>query len=216
MELILASTSPRRRELLAHLGLPFRVLDSGVVEERPDLVTPVELASQLAQEKAEAVAGQLETGVVIGSDTVVSLQQSALGKPAHPDQARQMLRRLRNREHEVITSIHLIDASSGRREWGLVRTQVRMGGYSNQEIDQYVNSGEPMDKAGAYAIQGLGRQLVAGFQGCFLAVVGFPLCLLIRLLALFDVFPTHSGPHCRLPSGQTCPNWLRGSIQADC
>lgn len=207
MELILASTSPRRRELLACLGVPFSVFDSGIVEERSNLVTPVELARQLGREKAEAVAGRLETGIVIGSDTVVSFQQSALGKPAHRGQARQMLRRLRNRQHEVITSIHLIDAGSGRQQCGLVRTQVWMGGYSNQEIDRYVDSGEPMDKAGAYAIQGLGGQLVARFQGCFLAVVGFPLCLLVRLLAGFEVSPAHSGPHCRLPSGQACPNW---------
>ena len=143
--------------------------------------------ARLALDKARAVAARLCAGIVLGADTVVAIDGEALGKPAHADEARAMLRRLRGREHEVITGIAVVDAGSGRAERTAVTSRVRMADYDDAEIDAYVAGGEPLDKAGAYAIQGRGAALVAGFEGSFTNVVGLPLAETARLLAAFGV-----------------------------
>lgn len=126
-------------------------------------------------------------GVVLGADTIVVIDGEALGKPAGPDEARAMLRRLANREHQVITGVAVVDARSGRADATAVVTRVRMAGYGEADIDAYLETGEPLDKAGAYGIQGWGGALVAGYEGSFSNVVGLPLEETARLLAAFGV-----------------------------
>jgi septum formation protein len=138
-------------------------------------------------DKARAVAARVGDGVVLGADTIVVMDGEALGKPAGPDEARVMLRRLANREHQVITGVAVVDARSGRADATAVVTRVRMAGYGEADIDAYVETGEPLDKAGAYGIQGRGSALVAGYEGSFSNVVGLPLEETARLLAAFGV-----------------------------
>jgi septum formation protein len=144
-------------------------------------------ASALALAKARAVAARVERGVVLGADTIVVLDGRPLGKPAGPDEARAMLRRLQGREHEVVTGVAVVDARTGRSDTVSVVSRVRMAAYGEAEIDAYVASGEPLDKAGAYAIQGRGAALVAGLEGSYTNVVGLPLAETARLLAAFGV-----------------------------
>ena len=134
-----------------------------------------EAVAHLALDKARAVAARLREGIVLGADTVVTIDGEALGKPADPAHARAMLRRLRGREHEVITGVAVVDAGSGRAERTAVTSRVRMAAYADADIDAYVATGEPLDKAGAYAIQGAGGALVAGYDGSYSNVVGLPL-----------------------------------------
>jgi len=146
-----------------------------------------EAVARLALDKAQAVAARLREGIVLGADTVVTIDGDALGKPADPAHARAMLRRLRGREHEVITGVAVVDAGSGRAERTAVTSRVRMAAYADADIDAYVATGEPLDKAGAYAIQGAGGALVAGYDGSYSNVVGLPLAETARLLAAFGV-----------------------------
>ena len=148
---------------------------------------PSAAAARLALEKARTVAGRVGEGIVLGADTIVVIDGEALGKPSGPEDARAMLRRLRGREHEVVTGIAVVDARSGRCESTAVASRVRMAEYDESDIDAYVVTGEPLDKAGAYAIQGRGRALVAGYEGSFSNVVGLPLEETARMLAGFGV-----------------------------
>ena len=143
--------------------------------------------ARLALDKARAVATRVGQGIVLGADTVVAIDGHALGKPAGPEEARAMLRRLRGRAHEVITGVAVVDARTGRSERTAVTSRVRMADYGESEIDAYVAGGEPLDKAGAYAIQGAGASLVAGLEGSYSNVVGLPLRETARLLAAFGV-----------------------------
>ncbi len=184
MPLILASSSPRRRELLGRLGLPFVVLPSDVDESVPPGMDPEEVARSLARQKAAAVAFGQPGRVVIGADTVLIPrpgEAAILGKPRDDADAARMLRELRGRWHRVATGIAIIRDD---REWhDVIGADVRMADYSDDDIAAYVASGEPRDKAGAYAVQGLGGRLVAEVSGSELAVVGLPLHRLAALLA---------------------------------
>jgi MAF protein len=183
-QLILASGSPRRRALLAHLGVPFRVVVPEVEEDvaPTTMGKPEELAEALALAKAQAVAGQEREGIVIAADTIVVDGETILGKPADGSEAEATLRRLRAREHRVITGLAVVNAGSGQREATHVVTAVRMRPYSDGEIAAYVASGEPLDKAGAYAIQDERFHPVASYNGCYCNVVGLPLKALVLLL----------------------------------
>jgi len=143
--------------------------------------------ARLALDKAQAVAARVGEGIVLGADTVVTIDGETLGKPADAADARAMLRRLRGREHEVITGVAVVDARSGRAERTAVTSRVRMAAYADGDIEAYVATGEPLDKAGAYAIQGAGGALVAGYEGSYSNVVGLPLAETARLLAAFGV-----------------------------
>lgn len=188
LPLILASGSPRRQELIGRLGLPFIVLPSDVDETTPPGLAPEAVARSLARQKAAAVAAQHPGRVVIGADTVVIPypgQPTVLGKPQDDADAARMLRVLRGRWHRVATGIAVMQDS---REWhDVVSAEVRMGDYSDADIATYIASGEPHDKAGAYAVQGLGGRLVVEIQGSELAVVGLPLHRLGALLTAAGV-----------------------------
>jgi septum formation protein len=179
--LILASASPRRADLLRQLGVPFEVVPSEVPEVWPP--GPVkETVTALALAKARAVAGRFGPAVVLGADTAVVLEEQVFGKPESLEDARRMLRALRGREHEVITGVALVEAPAGREETAAVVSRVLMREYSEAEIEAYVASGEPFDKAGAYAVQAAGGALVAKVEGCYTNVVGLPLTTTRRLL----------------------------------
>jgi septum formation protein len=186
MRLILASRSPRRRDLLATIVREFEVVPSEV-DETLEVGPTSEAVTRLAARKARAVAARVGEGVVLGADTVVVLTGDALGKPGGPGEARAMLRRLRGREHEVITAIAVVDARRGREASRAVVSRVLMADYSDAMIDTYVASGSPLDKAGAYAIQDLGGALVAHLVGSYTNVVGLPVEETRELLAAFGV-----------------------------
>ncbi|MEA2595065.1 MAG: nucleoside triphosphate pyrophosphatase [Thermomicrobiales bacterium] len=203
--LVLASASPRRRELLQRLALPFVVVPAEV-DETLDLGRAIGTAvASLAERKARAVAERCGSGLVIGADTVVVLDQLVLGKPRDAADAERMLHLLRGRAHEVITGLAVLDATSGCVERSAVVTSVQMRAASNDEIADYVGTGEPRDKAGGYAIQGAGGALVEAIAGCYVNVVGLPLCETAALIRRFGVSIPAQVPNCRLPSGAPCP-----------
>ena len=180
---MLASRSPRRSEILTNAGIPFVVRTADVEEIRCEDEPPEAYVKRLAQSKARGVpaaAGE----VVLGADTVVVLDDHVLEKPADAEDAARMLRLLSGREHSVITGICL---RSGAREIVEVETTgVRFGPLSDDEIRAYVGSGEPMDKAGAYAIQGLASKFVESVNGCYFNVVGLPVARVYRCLKQFE------------------------------
>jgi septum formation protein len=194
VRLILASASARRRELLSRLGFPFEVRPSGIDEVLTREVDAPALATALARAKARDIADQVRAAgdgpaLILGADTLVVLDGRPLGKPGSRDEARAMLRALRGRSHEVVTAVALIEVPGGREVTETVTSRVLMRPYGDPEIDAYVATGEPDDKAGAYAVQGVGGQLVARVEGCFENVVGLPLETTARLLRMFGLSP---------------------------
>lgn len=206
-KLILASVSPRRKDLLSKIGYPFEILESGVLEyDRPGM-TPRELAEHFASLKAASVAEEQtqEGRIILGADTVIDFDGCILGKPKDPSDAVRMLKKLGARDHEVVTGVCLLTIGGANSSLFSVVTKVRMRAYSDEEIAIYVDSGEPMDKAGAYAVQGLGGNLVASVQGCFNNVVGLPLCEVVSHLISFGLPLDSERAYCRLASGERCP-----------
>lgn len=186
-QLILASASPRRKELLEHIGLQFKICVPDVDEtqvERKNI--PAELyVQELALLKAGAAAGMVgykRNMLVIAADTVVFKDQKILGKPQDETQAKAMLRMLSGAEHAVYTGICVLRASDGFSVCKAVRTAVRFKKLTDDKISRYIRTGEPMDKAGAYGIQGYGATLVEGIEGDYFNVVGLPLAALAELL----------------------------------
>ena len=177
--LVLASSSPRRAELLGWLGLAFTVRPSHVDETPRSGETAAALVERLAREKAAAHVGAGE--LVLAADTLVVVDGEVLGKPADDADAARMLRLLSGRAHEVLTGVALVDGDSGRLAAGVERTRVDFAPLSPREVAWYVASGEPRDKAGAYGIQGLGGLFVTGVEGNYGTVVGLPLPLVYRL-----------------------------------
>lgn len=183
MQLVLASASPRRRELLERLGIPFKVSVSKTEEniDRGNL-TPEQLARELALLKAKDVARTLEDGLVIGADTIVVLDDEILGKPKSREEAGRMLHLLSGRSHQVITGLALVEAGGGRVQLTSEVTTVWFRRLDPGEVEWYLDTGEPMDKAGAYGIQGKGSILVDRIEGCYFNVVGLPLTRLYLML----------------------------------
>jgi nucleoside triphosphate pyrophosphatase len=179
-KLVLASASPRRRELLAALCRDFRIEPSALEEILPEHVPLPQAVEQLAVEKAEAVASRFPGATIIGADTIVALDRRALGKPETANQARLYLQWLRGRRHEVITGVCVIRGD--RRVSRSVRTPVELRPYSDREIERSIEAGTPFDKAGAYAIQDTDFQPVAEIDGCYCNVMGLPLWTLLCML----------------------------------
>ncbi len=181
--LILASGSPRRRELLAKMGYEFEILVTDVDEHVPGPAR--EVVGILSRRKADAAAEKLDSGIVIASDTLVSLNGEVLGKPEDEADAHRMLRELSGNTHEVFTGVTLADAADGRRLTRVVRTGVRFRALSDEEIRAYIRSGEPMDKAGAYGIQGGAGKFVEALDGSYENVIGFPVSDIADMLNEF-------------------------------
>ncbi len=179
--LVLASQSPRRREILARAGIPFMARTGREVDETPrGGETPEAYVRRLAREKAESVEYCLDE-VVLGADTTVAVGSLILGKPADSADAARMLRSLSGRAHDVMTGVCL-RSSRGLVE-GCEVTRVWFSELADAEIEEYVASGEPLDKAGAYGIQGLASKFIPRIEGCYFNVVGLPVALVVQLLS---------------------------------
>lgn len=181
MKLILASGSPRRATLLNQLGLAFTVEPPEVDETRYQDESPAEYVERVARQKCLAV--HRPGTLVIAADTVVVHEGRVMGKPAHPEEARSMLRRLQGETHEVFTGVAVTSAENEETQSVVDVTRVEMLPMTEDEIDDYVAMGEPMDKAGAYALQGVGGLFVRSVEGSPFTVIGFPIHLLPRLIA---------------------------------
>lgn len=182
-KLILASASPRRRELLARMGYEF-ICDAPEVDENVDGRAD-EIVALLSERKAGATAAKYADGIIIASDTLVSLDGRGLGKPVDEADAFRMLRALSGRTHEVFTGVCLKDAATGRQETRVARTGVIFRELTDTEIWDYIATKEPMDKAGAYGIQGGAGKFVTGLDGTFENVMGFPVDVVEEMLKRF-------------------------------
>lgn len=188
MRLILASASPRRRELLEMLGVEhFEVIPAQGEELPHPELSPAELVRELSRAKAAEVAAAADDpeAVVIGADTVVAIDNAVLGKPKDPEDARRMLRLLSGRTHEVFTGVTVL--RGGQVCTASQRTAVRFRALAEGEIDAYIATGEPLDKAGAYGAQGKASLFVEGIEGDFFNVMGLPVCLLGKILGKLGV-----------------------------
>lgn len=185
--LILASNSPRRRDLLLQIGLEFTVLPADVDERVLPGEAPGAYAVRVALDKARVIARRAKAGIIIGADTIVVLGDAILGKPADAEDAGRMLSLLSGRMHRVLTGLAVVDAASGREMTRLSETRVWFRDLTSEELAAYVASGEPLDKAGAYGIQEKGALLVSRIEGCYFNVVGLPLSLLGEMLREFGV-----------------------------
>ena len=188
MDIILASASPRRTELLKQIGLAHRILVSDYQEQLDDKKSPAENVAALALEKAVRVSHLLTQGLVIGADTIVVSDERILGKPDSLEAAESMLRALSGRTHQVLTAVAIVDAQGVQASWQCVEvTHVTFRTLDDGLIRWYLSTGESMDKAGAYGIQGFGALLVEKIEGCYFNVVGLPLVRVVEGLERFGV-----------------------------
>lgn len=190
-KLILASSSPRRRGLLSSLGFKFDVVPAEVNEVPSPHEKPQDFARRVAEKKALVVGERNPQNWIIGADTVVAVEGEILGKPQGKEEAKRMLERLADRKHLVITGYVLLKFAEGKRREGIEETWVKIKSLEEREIDWYINTGEPFDKAGGYAIQGKGAFMVEWIQGSYTNVVGLPLCQIIehlKDLEIIDIF----------------------------
>lgn len=185
MEIVLASSSPRRQELLMQVGIPFRVIPSQFDETASSPMAPGDLVEFLALSKARSVSETVPGSLVIGADTVVTIDGDILGKPRDRADAVAMLQRLSGRSHQVLTGVALVQ--DGRQLVGHEVTTVHFRPLSPGEIERYVDSGEPMDKAGAYGIQGRAAVMISSIEGDYFNVVGLPLCRTVQMLTQFGI-----------------------------
>jgi septum formation protein len=190
--IILASSSPRRKELLSLTGLKFTVDAGDYEEEMTSSVSPRALARRLSRGKAEAVSFKYRNALIIAADTFIVFRRRLLGKPHTAEEAAKMLHALNGSVHSVITGFTILDTASGKMRSRSVETRVCFRKLPPSEILAYVRTGEPLDKAGGYAIQGLGSLLVRGIEGDYYNVIGLPLAALAEALKDFGVFVLQS------------------------
>lgn len=181
-EIILASTSPRRREILSLLGLPFEVVPPRFEEVFQAHRSALEEVHAFAEGKARSVEANFPRGIVIGSDTLIDCEGEKIGKPRNRSDAKRILKRLRGRRHVVWTAVNLLDVAESVSETAVEQVHVQMREMIDSEIDAYVATKEPLDKAGAYSLQGMGRDFIVGLEGDYLAAVGLPLYPIVNFL----------------------------------
>lgn len=184
-KILLASTSPRRKELLEKTNLIFRIDGSNIDETSTG--DAEQRVRELAQRKAQAVQGKYVDHVIIGADTLVEIEGQPLGKPETAENAITMLKMLSGKWHHVYTGICVLDGRTGKTHFGVEKTDVLFSVLDEQLIKAYVDTREPLDKAGGYGIQGLGEILVEEIRGSYSNVVGLPLSLLRKMLAVFQI-----------------------------
>jgi septum formation protein len=184
-KLVLASGSPRRKELLSGLGFPFEIIVSDVDETVAGDMQPHAVVHALAYRKAAAVSNSLQNGIVIGSDTIVVVDDNILGKPKDEQDAFHMLHTLQGRNHNVYSGIAVIDAATGKQLVDHRSTLVHIRPLTDKEIWSYIQTGETRDKSGSYAIQGIGSTIVDRIEGDYFTVVGLPMELLASMLTSF-------------------------------
>lgn len=181
--IILASNSPRRRELLENIGLRFDVVPDNTPEPKDESMQPFELVMFLAKFKGDNVASSVtDDSLIISADTVVAINGEILGKPHSRDEAFEMLSKLSGNTHCVYTGVYVLDKSTGKSVNFYEKTEVSFKSLDIDEINDYINTEEPMDKAGAYGIQNIGSIFVEGINGDYFNVVGLPVCSLCKLL----------------------------------
>jgi len=181
LTLVLASTSPRRYQILSLLGLPFLMVPPASREVLSGARPPAQEALHQARQKAASLVSRFPDAVILGSDTLINLDGRLIGKPSSLDDARAILQRLRGRTHDVVTAVSILHQSKNVDAVETARVTIR--DFTDTELDAYLATGDPLDKAGAYAIQGAGRDLVASLDGDYLAVVGLPLMAVAQGLA---------------------------------
>lgn len=186
-KIILASGSPRRKEILAKLGLKFTVVRNRYKEDMDLDLSPLGLAARLSEGKAESVAHLHRNSIIVAADTFIAFQGAVLGKPKSTEEARRILKRLSGKRHSVLTGVTVIDTKTGRKSTEVAETLVYFRKLTRREIDAYVRTKEPLDKAGAYGIQELGALLVEKIEGDFFNVMGLPILTLVRLLGRFGI-----------------------------
>lgn len=186
-KIILASGSLRRKQILEQIQLPFDVIIGDYEEDMTLDLDPIELAKVLSLGKAQDVSQKCSEGIVIGADTFIALDGKIMGKPKDAQGACDMLRELSGKVHSVITGLTVIDAGNGEVISRAKEVRVHIKDLTDEEIQSYVDSGEPLDKAGSYAIQGLGSKIVEKIDGDYYAVMGLPICELCSVLSEFGV-----------------------------
>ncbi|MGM0547822.1 MAG: Maf family protein [Bacillota bacterium] len=186
LKLVLASASPRREEILKQLKLKFTVVPSKIDESEFKADNPVELVEILAVEKAKAVAKLVENVIIIAADTVVVADDQILGKPKNKIEAKKMLKKLSGQEHQVITGLAVLNSVSGEVQAANNITEVKMSNITEVEIEKYIEQENILDKAGSYAIQGLGGIFVEEIKGSYYSVMGMPIHQLAKLLKEFN------------------------------
>jgi len=196
-ELILASKSPRRIELLSSLGLEFQIAPAHLEEDAHMHLAPGDVVMSLARMKAMHVATSYPESLVIGSDTIVVHHGVVLGQPKNRDDAWSMLKKLNDDTHYVYTGLALCQVKPAVCKVDFVKSAVTFRYNTDEEIQAYLDSGEPFDKAGAYAIQGIGRSLIQGYKGCFHNIVGFPLIRFARLFQKVTGKSVFDHIHCK-------------------
>lgn len=184
-KLILASASPRRENLLKMIGFDFEVVDSQVDEQSEVYTIPEVHVLELAQKKALKVAEKIKSGLIIGADTIVVLNNQILGKPKDAKQAKEILRQLSDRTHTVYTGFAIVEKPSGEMVSEFEKTLVSFRKLADEEIVRYIQSGSPLDKAGGYGIQDQGALFVEKIDGCFYNVMGLPVTKLYQALGKF-------------------------------
>ena len=203
--LILASSSPRRQELLQRLGVAFEIATADIDERQRPGEPPTDLVQRLAREKAQAVTARLPGRAVLGADTIVVLDGTVLGKPADAADAAAMLRRLRGRPHTVWSALYAWNPALDRAAAALNESTVWMRSYGDDEIAAYVGSGDPMDKAGAYAIQHPAFAPAERIDGCYSGVMGFPLGDVAQVLRAISIdVPGQAADACQPQLGRCC------------
>ncbi|MCH8987462.1 MAG: 23S rRNA (uracil(1939)-C(5))-methyltransferase RlmD [Chloroflexi bacterium] len=199
--LTLASASPRRRELMETLGLEFTVTPAGLPEDPVPGESPQDMVRRLSREKAQAVAANMDSGLVIGADSTVVFEGQAVGKPVDDDEARRMLRQLSGTTHHVATGLTVVDAASGRTLSDVMTSQITLRELTEDEIEASIASGVPRDKAGAYAVQDPELRPATAWQGCYNNIVGLPVCRLLEMLEELGYQPPEGWT---APSGVVC------------
>ena len=188
-KIVLASSSPRRAQLLRMLGLEFEVIHPSSDEAVSGNETPEEFVLRVSAEKASSVSRSLGEGVIaIGADTIVVVDGGILGKPSGPEEASSMLRKLSGKEHHVYTAFSIVRPRNEILHSEIVDTRVLVKPLAASEIEGYIKTGEPMDKAGAYGIQGIGSFMVTGIEGSYSNVVGLPVAELLEALKKLEIF----------------------------
>jgi len=212
--LVLASASPRRRQLFSILNVPFIAVAADVDEEIEEGESPQEMVCRLSLAKARTVALSYPEGLIVAADTIVVLDGDVLGKPADEAEAVAMLRRLRGRKHTVLSGVTVYHPASGRVITELAESVVWMRAYADEEVARYAASGDPLDKAGAYAIQHQSFSPVERIEGCYASVMGLPLCHLARALAQLGLtLPVDVPQVCQGFTGYRC--LMTGEILPD-
>jgi len=181
-KIILASASPRRAEILRTVGWPFETRPVNIDESRQPDEDAFAYVTRLAREKAQAAAAQAQHLTIVAADTTVVIDDHILEKPIEHEDAKRMMRLLNNRWHQVLTGVALFDVTASAMKIAHENTEVQFAALTDEEIDWYVNTGEPLDKAGAYAIQGLGSRFIEEIRGDYFNVVGLPVRLLYDLV----------------------------------